>query len=265
MFIHGKIYRRKDIHADVGGQEQGGISTPSGQKVILVFTGQQGEQYGYQDEWIGGDTFLYTGEGQVGDMTFRAGNKAIRDHLQTGKDLHLFKYVSQGHCQYVGQMVCTGHQYHTRPDRSGAPRQVIVFELSPVEAVTVPDAIAPPEMPSPGTLEVLRRKAMTVPTQGTNTVERKTIIRERSADVKRYVLARAAGTCEACGAPAPFKTAEGSLYLETHHIHRLSDGGPDQPRFVAGLCPNCHRRAHYSHDQEAFNAQLEKEVNAKED
>ncbi|WP_083465500.1 HNH endonuclease [Thalassobacillus sp. C254] len=48
-----------------------------------------------------------------------------------------------------------------------------------------------------------------------------------------------------------------------HHIKRLSDGGPD-PEFVAAICPNCHRRAHYSHDAEEFNHNLENNIKEKE-
>ena len=46
----------------------------------------------------------------------------------------------------------------------------------------------------------------------------------RAADVRAYVLARAQGHCEGCKAPAPFKRKDGSPYLETHHLHRVSDG-----------------------------------------
>ena len=48
---------------------------------------------------------------------------------------------------------------------------------------------------------------------------------------------------------APFITPDGQLYLEVHHIERLSDGGPDHPRWVVAVCPNCHRRAHYAGDE----------------
>src|SRR5262249_58238961 len=58
----------------------------------------------------------------------------------------------------------------------------------------------------------------------------------RSAIVKRYVLTRANGVCEACGNPAPFPRPDGTPYLETHHTRRVSDGGPDHPRYVGGVC-----------------------------
>jgi len=58
------------------------------------------------------------------------------------------------------------------------------------------------------------------------------------------------------GGSALFKTRDGRPYLEAHHTRRLSDGGPDHPRWIAGVCPNCHRRAHYADDSGAFNQRL---------
>jgi hypothetical protein len=96
-FEVGRIYnRRTDIHARFGGQQQGGISTPSGQPYIFLFTGPGGEQHGYRDGWDENGVFLYTGEGQVGNMAFIRGNAAIRDHIAEGKDLLLFESLGKG-------------------------------------------------------------------------------------------------------------------------------------------------------------------------
>ncbi len=87
--------------------------------------------------------------------------------------------------------------------------------------------------------------------------ESKQVAHFRSSAIRAYVLRRrAAGSCETCGQPVSFLTEDDCLYLEPHHIRRLSDGGPDHPEWVAGICPNCHRRAHYSSDREEFNARL---------
>ena len=98
MFIQGHVYRRRDLHDRYGGQRQGGISTPSQYPFILLFTGESGEQHGYADGWSADGLFLYTGEGQQGDMAFVRGNAAIRDHIDQGKDLHLFAQVKKGLC-----------------------------------------------------------------------------------------------------------------------------------------------------------------------
>jgi hypothetical protein len=82
------------------------------------------------------------------------------------------------------------------------------------------------------------------------------IYRTGSIAIRRYVLARANGTCEACGAPAPFRGFDGEPYLETHHTKRLADDGPDHLRRVIGICPSCHRRAHLAEDAKSFNGLL---------
>jgi 5-methylcytosine-specific restriction protein A len=70
-------------------------------------------------------------------------------------------------------------------------------------------------------------------------------VHQRSAAIRRYVLARANKKCELCEAEAPFRTAKGEPYLEPHHIRRLSDGVPDDPRYMAALCLNCHRNVDF--------------------
>lgn len=72
---------------------------------------------------------------------------------------------------------------------------------------------------------------------------------QRSEAVRQYVLARADGVCEGCNQPAPFMNKKGKPYLDPHHIRRLTDGGPDDPRYIIGLCPNCHREVHMTTDR----------------
>lgn len=67
----------------------------------------------------------------------------------------------------------------------------------------------------------------------------------RSRVVREQVLLRAQGYCEYCNAKG-FITKVGSVYLESHHIIPLSEGGDDDLKNVIALCPNHHREAHYS-------------------
>jgi 5-methylcytosine-specific restriction protein A len=129
-FIPGKTYKRREIHAAVGGQRQGGISTPAVHPIILLFTGEQGTLYGYQDGFRPNGSFWYTGEGQVGDMQMVRGNSAIRNHQAHGKALHLFEYVARATVQYVGPASYLAHHDEVAPDRNNDPRRVIVFELA---------------------------------------------------------------------------------------------------------------------------------------
>lgn len=81
----------------------------------------------------------------------------------------------------------------------------------------------------------------------------------RSKAVRDAVLVRAAGKCEYCG-EAGFETKTGKIYLETHHIIPLSEGGTDHEDNVIGLCPNDHMSAHHSIDKEAIREKLLKIV-----
>jgi 5-methylcytosine-specific restriction enzyme A len=129
MLVEGKIYRRKDLHAKLGGQQQSGISTPSQYPGIMIFSGESGKNYGYSDGWQGNDVYYYTGEGQEGDMKFTKGNKAIRDHLLNDKAIWLFQNYKPGLVKFVGKMICTGYHHKTAPDRNGHNREAIVFEF----------------------------------------------------------------------------------------------------------------------------------------
>ena len=81
----------------------------------------------------------------------------------------------------------------------------------------------------------------------------------RDARVRAVALKRAAGCCEYCGVPG-FVRTDGAVYLETHHIVPLHEGGPDTVANVICLCPNHHREAHFGADaaalRDAFREQL---------
>lgn len=267
MFIPGKVYRRRDIHAKYKGQQQGGISTPANYPIIMIFTGDTGKEFGYRDGWTEDGIFLYTGEGQRGDMQFTKGNKAIRDHIKDGKDIHLFKYIKTGYVQYIGQMVCVGYHIRKAPDIDNNLRDAIVFELSPIEEFELnKDSI---NVGSKDTfknysLEQLRNIAKGQSVETANRVERKNYVYIRSQAVKEYALKRAGGICENCNNPAPFQKTDGTPFLEVHHIKRLSDGGPDDPAWVAAVCPNCHRELHYGINKKELNKNLLEMIKRKE-
>ena len=84
---------------------------------------------------------------------------------------------------------------------------------------------------------------------------RKMQVREQTAALYYYVLARANYHCEACGQPAPFETEEGP-YLELHSPFKESDDGLSRPDQVVAVCPNCHARLHKSVDRIELNQQL---------
>ncbi len=133
MFTKGREYRRRDLHRLYGGQEQRGISTPSDHRLIFLFSSSRGTEYGYKDGWTEQGTYLYTGEGQRGDMVLQRGNAAIHDHMKNDKELHLFEASRAGFVIYVGEMAYQSMSYRSGPDITGQQRKIIVFELKPVD------------------------------------------------------------------------------------------------------------------------------------
>ena len=254
--------RRQDIHAVYGGQRQDGIVTPKGVPGIFVFTGHGARTVGYSDRWQADGSLRYTGRGQTGDMKMSAGNKAIRDHVSNGKDLLVFdKSGSAQPVRFLGLFYCAGWESEPQADRNGADREAIVFKLVPAAGIETVMHDTTGADPDDGmSLADLRNRALAAASSDRNPSEATTNVYKRSRDIRNYVLARAAGTCEGCGQPAPFTTKAGAPYLEPHHIRRISDGGPDHPTFVVGVCPNCHRRAHYGQDAATFNDALLKRV-----
>lgn len=266
QFLIGKVYSRlKDIHLPYGGSRQSGISPSRVTDAIFIFTGDAGTRFGYRDEEVvdanGEVTFSYTGEGQSGHMKFTAGNKAIVEHSRNGRALHLFR--SQGKSkgqEYLGEFVYAKHRHELGPDKDGKIRQLIIFQLVSVRTAELLEVNDSPigSIYVPKSLAEARRLAIAASTAPGGKTEQSAIrsLYARSKAVKDYVLMRADGICECCLKPAPFTRHNGSPYLEPHHTTRVSDGGPDHPRFVGAVCPSCHREIHYGKDGESKNSLL---------
>lgn len=271
-FIIGDVYdRRLHIHGPFGGSFQSGIAPSGVADAIFIFTGETGSQYGYADQETvdakGLRTFSYTGEGQVGNMEFVRGNRAILEHSNDGRALHLFQSLGKRKGQkYLGEFVYAGHNFVQGPDREGAMRRSIVFRLVAVEDVLALEESVEDESEASSyfqqSLADARRRALAAAlgesTPGTESAAR-TVYR-RSKAVRDYVLMRAAGICECCENPAPFLRKNGVPYLEPHHTTRVSDGGPDHPRFVGAVCPACHREIHFGANGEEKNAVLQERL-----
>lgn len=81
----------------------------------------------------------------------------------------------------------------------------------------------------------------------------------RDPAIRRAALNRANGRCEFCGEPG-FDMANGAIYLETHHVVPLCEGGADRIGNVAALCPNDHKRAHFAADRASMRDDLLKRI-----
>jgi 5-methylcytosine-specific restriction protein A len=260
------VYDRwPDLNIPYGGGWQGGISDSAKSPVTFLFTGETGERYGYSDRYNDEGTFLFFGEGQEGAMRFVRGNLAIKNHSNKGKALHLFRTVVEGRGKgrrkvqkYLGEFIYQDHEWVTAPDVKGNPRKAIVFHLAPVARLEQLELASAAEPAEGVTLEESRNRAIAASKVDGSQDSKKgsRTIYERSRAVRDYVLQRAAGKCELCEQPAPFRRKGGLFYLEPHHTTRLSDGGPDHPKFVAALCPACHREVHYGEHAQAKNLTL---------
>lgn len=136
-FEVGALYnRQKQIHGVFGGQQQGGISTPKEHPLVIAFTGEAGVSHGYHDFWDDDEIFHYFGEGQVGDMKYVAGNRAIGEHVKDGKTLVVFQMMGKGRpYRYLGRFMCqSSYVQPGTPDREGQSRSAIVFRLRSLEA-----------------------------------------------------------------------------------------------------------------------------------
>lgn len=202
-------------------------------------------------------------------MTFNKGNKAIRDHVQNNKELLLFEKVKRdGSLRYRGPFFCAGYEIKQSPDpaNENQMREAIVFQLVPLledQLEETDSAVAVKE----SDLSVLRKEAYkssggAVEVAAGNAKQKAF---KRSAVIRDYALCRSEGLCERCRNPAPFQTSKGKPFLEVHHIFRLTDGGPDHPRSVAALCPNCHRAAHHAGDKSTIKEDLAMRIAAIED
>ena len=200
-------------------------------------------------------------------MPMLRGNRAIAEHVNNHKTLLLFESKKGGEVSFVGVARYLGHHYEERADLEGNNRKAIVFELSVDSAPEVPDNLMQVSEPITQRLlnslwrlpiKDLRKAALQKPTREASSQERRENLYYRSEAIRIYVLRRSRGKCEYCQSIAPFITVRGQPYLEPHHVKRLADGGPDHPSFVIALCPNCHRRAHYSADSAGFNDECKK-------
>lgn len=269
-FIPGEIYKRKALHDEYGGQQQGGICTPVKVPIIILFTGDSGNDYGYHFDGWKNDIFEYAGEGQSGDMSFIRGNKAIRDHIKNHKNIYLFEDVGLG-VRYIGEMAYVRHHIRRGPDKDGIDRSVIVFELKQKEdgsrkrgkwtkergqengedanfqqaisetppAVNLPLGIIPPQPPR-------RRSGMAA--------------YQRNPGIARKCMEEMGYKCEADPSHLTFiSRATDKPYIEAHHLIPIAYQGDfpeaslDVPENILILCPLCHRKFHHGYHEPEMN------------
>lgn len=133
FFTIGQSYHRQtDLHDQFGGNRQSGISVCSRHPIIFLFSSPSGKESGYKDGLYSSNTYIYSGEGAIGDMEFTRGNKAILNHQADGKELHLFKKERSGLYEYLGQFEYAYHKIIESEDIKDEKRKLIQFTLTRV-------------------------------------------------------------------------------------------------------------------------------------
>lgn len=152
MLQPGDELPRREVHNQYGGSRQSGMTRAARTDNLLLFSSTSGLRYGYDfDGWKADGAFHYTGEGQVGDQVFTAGNAHLRHHVARGLRPRLFEEVRRSIVRYVGEFrLAPERTYYPEEarDRNGDLRKVIVFRLLPVDAEAPPAYPATPTGPA---------------------------------------------------------------------------------------------------------------------
>ncbi|WNF48435.1 restriction endonuclease [Pseudomonas sp. SG20056] len=125
----GQIYsRQKDINSVYGGSPQGGIVIPKESPYIFLFTRERRnlkDSAGFTD----GDTFIYTGADQRGNVVMSGSNLAICDHQSNNRRILLFEVFSRDESKFLGECRYSKHVLTQHPDMQGNLRDTVDFHL----------------------------------------------------------------------------------------------------------------------------------------
>lgn len=122
-----EIIQRSLIHDLYGGNRQSGISASANYPYIFIFSSSTGHRHGYKDSWENESVFSYTGEGQIGDMGFTRGNRALYEHLQKGNRVFLFEYIKKGVVQFKSELEFIDVDYFQGTGSDGKERIALKF------------------------------------------------------------------------------------------------------------------------------------------
>ena len=276
-FNHGQEYLREELLNFVGSKQMmSGVLWGAKEQGCLIVTsgGRHGKKAGYADEELQDGGWWYFGQGSTGDhLPTNPANKRLLDGtrsvlLFTTREPNAAEVRARGNHRkmfsFQGEYNICGYDMISPEDGTRKGDRLLRFLLIPTQS-----EVTRVRFSNKNTLDdffslrdIFASKAMSGPAPSRISIAQ---YRVRSEAVRTYGLLRANGICEGCNTPAPFLDEGGFGFLEVHHIHRLADDGIDEPKNIVALCPNCHRRAHYSADKLAFRKLLIKVAASVED
>jgi 5-methylcytosine-specific restriction enzyme A len=266
-FQLGREYPRPELLTFVGSkQQQAGVLWGPGSPGCIIVTsgGRHGAKVGYSDEPLLDGSWWYFGQGRSGDHSLaNPANRRLAEGLHTvllfsTREPTAAEVRERGNYQklfrFRGMFNACSHETVIPKGGMRKGDKLLRFLLMPVVGDNPSSAAGDNSTPA---LVAMREQCAAASREGP-AGSRLTIAqyRQRSDLIKRYALLRSGGKCEGCGSEPPFVDDAGNGFLEVRHINRLADEGIDAPENVAAVCPNCHRRAHYSADRLAFQANL---------
>ncbi len=279
VFEVGREYARSQLLAAVGSkQRQSGIIWGPGNPSCVIITsgGRHSKSAGYGDTKKANGTWNYFGQGENGDQN--PDSPANRMLIEGQRSVLLFttrhptsrEVQTQGgyssFYKYEGAFLVGSWEFYIPDTGRRSGDKLLLFHLVAVREALTPavdddtDYLAGEDL----ALKPLREKLLKReqgPKRGYITTRE---FRKGSAHIRVYARLRAGGTCENCEKAAPFVDKHGQPFLEMRHINRLADDGPDIPRNVAAICPNCHREAHFGCDPSMFRVSLGRKIYEKE-
>lgn len=202
----------------------------------------------------------YTGMGKNGDQSLEfAQNKTLKDSNINGVEVVLFeKFSRDGNYVFRGQVELVENPYQERQvGEDGKDRSVWMFPLQIVNEIII---INEEEIKSlqhykeekvekdTKNLSLLELEELAKRAKDKGTRHTYTISYTRDPFVAAFAKRRANGICDLCEQPAQFTDKKGNPYLECHHVHFLSQGGPDTIENVVALCVVCHKKQHILED-----------------
>ncbi|WP_224984202.1 HNH endonuclease [Geomonas agri] len=280
MFAVGREYPRNALLCFVGSKQgQSGIIWGALEPGCVIATsgGRHSARAGYLDERLADGRWVYFGQGEKGDQDpetyanslLSAGERTVL--LFSTREPTSSQVKQQGNhskkYRFEGMFNVLSWEWFIPMEGKRISNRLIKFELVPTTSdyhEETLDVSSPDFVPSPSSDFKALRAELSEPKAKSPKNRPSAQYFARSKKIKDYALARAAGVCEACSSQAPFTTPNGQPFLEVHHLDRLADDGPDIPLNVAGICPNCHREAHYGKNLNVFRKNLHFEVAKKE-
>ncbi|WP_157358402.1 HNH endonuclease [Amycolatopsis sp. ATCC 39116] len=258
---------RTAIQATYGGNGVAGIVRFPGEDIINAFSDEEGPYADEPPDPIA--PFEYRGDGRRGHQTLTRGNKMLDTARQERRAVRFWYRPTGGKFSFVTWVAVLDRAQSWALDDDKEQRLEYAFLVAAVpdsDPTTWPEHVIarlndrpitdtpPPPVPVSTDADTPTRARSyrdyiddLGETHSSSAAQSQPKKRERnnyqrSRQARDAVLVRAANQCEndrCTGMPAD-TTPAGTAILEVDHVDDLALGGPDHPRHMIALCPNCH-------------------------